>query len=157
MNFKEPLVPLLDPKGRLFGKVNILDLALVLLAIAVGAALFMKLTPAYRPAPAMPAPGAGLNARIVIRLEPDCAWLAEHIAPGDKAVDPRSAEVVFEVQTVNAAEGWLDVEALVRTGADSEDRLFFGNRLLLPGQRFEVATQSCVIEGRVAEVERISP
>lgn len=87
---------IIDDKGRLFGKMNIIDLFVVIVVLAVIAAAAYRLVPRSKPAaPAEAAATGDVYVTVMARLVPE--EVGEQLAIGDKLVAKgtyTSAEIV---------------------------------------------------------------
>lgn len=148
---------LLDNRGRLFGRMNVIDLTVVAVLCAVGAAVYVRVSGVGRPVQPYALDTNTVRAIIDLRLPAEHAWLDPHIEPGLHQADPRTGEVVAEVvsKQIDAAGG-LVVTARLRAVRDSRDRLLYGDGPLVPGRKLTIETPMCHIEGIVADV-RLEP
>ena len=129
-------------------KMRTSDLAVVLLALAIGigAYVWSVRTPV--------AGGTGTPrfewVSVEIQLGSEQVWMREFIQPGLRRLDPRSNEPVAEVVGIaDAPGGTLLVAARVRAGFYPDGRVLFDAKPLLPGQTIRIETPRCVIEGRL--------
>ncbi len=147
---------LLDEKGRLFGVVNVIDLTIVAILCAVGAAAYVRISLTGSPAQPYALEANTVHAITDLRLPPERAWLDPHIEPGLQQADPRTGEVVAEVigKRADIATGGLVVTVRLRAVRDGRNRLLHGDGPLVPGRRLTIDTPSCQIEGIVADVRQ---
>jgi hypothetical protein len=149
---------LLDDKGRLFGVVNVIDLAVVAILCAVAAAAYVRISGPGRPAQPYALETSTVTAIVDLRLPADRVWLGQYIEPGLQQIDPRTGGVVAEISAkrTDDAAGGLVVTVRLRAVRDGRDRLLYGDGPLVPGRKLTVETPACHIEGIVSEV-RLEP
>lgn len=133
---------LIDDKGRLFGLVNIVDLAVVLLVVAVAARIGLKsrLLRAVNPSTLKPV-------EVVLLIEDVRPATADAVSEGDTIVNAKSnavlgeliaKEVVPALKEVETADGRLveaeapyrkDVYITVRGQGASDRKCYYSGRL----------------------------
>jgi hypothetical protein len=143
----------IDDRGRLFGRVSIIDLLVAVIVLAVGAVAYQMLTAPDR----LARPWAGGEhaewLRVEVRLPAEDAWLAGRIDPGMAERDPRTGDARAEVLAVRP-EGDAAVVALrLRAARDPRGRWFYGNIPLVPGRVIDFEGEEVYFEGPVASVE----
>ena len=145
-----------DEQGRLWGKVNVIDLGVVVAVCVVVVVAYVQLTAPYRVAPQFALPHTRTAVEVDLRLPPDQTWMERFVVTGLQQRDPRSGEIVAEVLGCRSTEdGGLAVDVrlvAVRDPGAGEGRLMFGNRRLVPGELLRIETEGCVIEGRIARI-----
>ena len=145
---------LLDDRGRLFGLVNVIDLALVLLVSLVVVTGYLRLTAPGRWAEPYPLPDEQVHADTVLRVPADRAWIARYIEPGLAQRDARSGKALAEVTGMSHREdGQLDVRLRLRAARDADGTLLYDGTRLAPGRGLKIDTPACTIEGTVAAVD----
>ncbi|MCP4643153.1 MAG: DUF4330 family protein [bacterium] len=149
---------IVDDKGRLFGRVNLLDLFLCAVAVLAGVVGYVKIMAPERSAPVYSAGEADTWVIADVALPPGRAWMVEPAVPGATQIDPRTGTPIAEIVSAESdSDGLVTVRMRLRVAKDSAGRLVFGNILLLPGQRVRIETDACVIEGNVARIADDSP
>lgn len=144
-------MPVAEARGRRFGRLNLIDLALVIGACLVGAALYVRLSPAYRVAP--PYQGDAVDwVTIELQLPPGMGFLCDSARAGLTALDPRTGAATARVQGCNAADP-PRVTVQLRAARDAQGRWFHDNTPLVPGQSLRIETEACVLEGRIATAQ----
>ena len=133
---------------RLLGRVNLIDLLVVLLVVLLGAVLYIKLSGSQRIAPQFLTTENAVWVDVELRLPNDRAWLTEHATPGLESLDPRSGKVIAEVRGVG--QGIIHLRLLA--AKDSQERLVFGRGPLVPGRKLILETEQCIIEGYVMSI-----
>lgn len=145
---------ILDAEGRLLGKINIVDLAIVAIVCAAVAGAYVKLSAPYRVAPPFSVGASRLWVEVDIQLPPDQAWMEAYALPGDKQYDGRSGEVNAEILGTERPEpgGVLMVRARVLATRDESERLFYDGRRLAPGRQLRLETARAIVEGVVSRL-----
>jgi len=143
-------VTLLDREGRLFGRVNILDAAVLLGAVLAGAAAYHLLTSGNRVAPPFALPENSAWVDTTLWLPPGEAFLQDSLTPGDLQREPRTGEPIAELVSshLNLRGFWVELRLYAQR--DAEGRWLYRDRQLLPGRELEIETQNVVILGKVA-------
>lgn len=148
-------MPVIPAKGPRLGRVNLIDFALVIGACLVGAALYVRLSPGYRIAP--PYPGDASDwVTIELQLPPGMGFLCDSAQAGLTARDPRTGADTARVQGCDATDP-PRVTVQLRAAQDAQGRWFHDNTPLLPGQPLRIETSACILEGRIATVQRPVP
>jgi len=143
----------IDDKGRLFSKLNVIDLLIVLVVCLVVAVAYVKLTSPFRITPQYALPDSGEWIEVEIVLPSEQSWMNAFAEPGLTQLDARSGERIAEVLGSRQNEDGLTVvEARVRAGRDRQGRKIFDRHLLVPGQKVRIETEACVIEGYVSRL-----
>jgi hypothetical protein len=143
----------IDDKGRLFRKLNVIDLLIVLVVCLFVAVAYVKLTAPYRIAPQYPLPDSGEWIEVDIVLPSEQSWMKAFAAPGLTQLDARSGERIAQILGSHEnKDGLTVVVARVRAGRDRQGRKIFDRHLLVPGQKVRIETEECVIEGYVARL-----
>jgi hypothetical protein len=143
-------VPLLDRDGRLFGRVNILDAAVLLGAVLAGVAAYHLLTAGNRIAPPFALPENSAWVSATLWMPPGEAFLQNSFTPGDLQRDPRTGEPIAELISshVNLRGFWVELRLYAQR--DAEGRWLYRDRHLLPGRELEIETSNVVLLGKVA-------
>ena len=145
---------LIDERGRLFGRINLVDLFVVLFVCAAGAVAYSWLTPSYRVAPPYSLSSKGVWIEVDLYVESELAWIGESLTPGQVRLDPRSGRVMAEILGTEeiGSHGGLVVHTRLQAVGDEAGRYFFQGKTLVPGQEIRIETDESVIEGRVYRI-----
>ncbi|MBN2309743.1 MAG: DUF4330 domain-containing protein [Candidatus Hydrogenedentes bacterium] len=148
---------IIDEKGRLFGRLNVIDLLAVAIVCVLTAAVYVKLTSAYRLAPQYLLPREAFSVDVELRLPPDQAWMADYVAAGMRHVDAHSGRILAEILGVEPTPGGsLAVRVRLLVVEGQLDRVLFNGTPVVPGQRLRIETERCVVEGCVSSIpERV--
>ncbi len=148
-------MPFIDEKGRILGKLNVIDLFVVALICLISTLGYLKLTAPHRVASPYPTSSNTKWITIELRLSDDKSWLIQKVVPGALQLDGRSgkpnAEIISATDTKN--EGPM-VIVKVLASVDPQGRLVFGPALLVPGRELRIETSQCIVEGLVAAVHK---
>lgn len=145
---------LLDEKGRLLGRVSIIDLAILAIALAGGALTYRFLAQPARIAPPFPLESRQAWVAAGLYIPPERAWLAGAIPLHAAERDPRSGEPIAEITGVRPHDsGGLVVAVRLRAVYDSQQRLVYGPELLVPGRELAIRTEQCHLSGHIMSVE----
>ena len=142
-------MPLMDPKGRLFGTVNLFDLFLVMIVAAVVVIAYQRLTVDYRVAPPYALDAQQVTVAVDLQLPKENAWLCDAIAPGLQEIDPRSGEARATVVQAAVVEGIPLVSLRISAVRDGSDRILFKGSPLLPGRSLRLEMTTHLVEGVV--------
>ncbi|MFC7071575.1 DUF4330 family protein [Halovenus rubra] len=145
---------LLDEDGRLFGLVNIVDVLVVLLVLAVVVAGVVLLFPS----------GSGKTDTryVTLDLGDQPNYLAEAISPGDEWTPDRTSDsvTITDVYRVNNGTGTNVLARAAVNGTQvepegpAEEPIFeFRGNPLRTGQTFNIVTSEYEVEGAVTRVE----
>jgi len=146
---------LIDEKGRLPGRLNVVDLFVVVLVCLVVAVGYVKLAAPHRITPQHLLPKTRTWVEVEVRAP---AWLAPFASTGLVQRDPRSGEVVAEIVGCRqTADGAAAVAVQLLAARDAQGRLIFGDKLVVPGQWLLIETDGCVVEGAVCRVGSGAP
>ena len=146
-------MPLFDEKGRFFGKLSIIDTAIVLVVCVCAAALYAVVTRTYRvPAP-YPADPHHEWLAVDIRLPQEQSWMVACIEPGARQLSARGQIPMAEIVGATLLpEGDVVVKVKLYVVRDTQGRPVWDNELVTPGRGLLVRTPSCYVEGRVSAV-----
>ena len=143
----------MDERGRLLGRMNVIDLAAVALICAVVAAAYVRLTAPHRIAPPYPSGAVRAWVEADLRLPRDQTWMQEHLVPGARQLDARNGDVLAEIRAGRLADSGCVVTVRLRALRDGAGRLLYGDAPLVPGRQLRIETESSVVEGWVSRVE----
>lgn len=146
---------IIDEKGRILGRLNLLDGFVVLMVCALVVWGFLAIMAPQRVASPYPLRSNEQWVRVDLRLPPERAWMGEHIAKGQRHLDARSGNTQVEVLGVASTETdeGLVVTLRLLAVSDHEGRLVYDGKNLVPGLELRIETEANVIEGRVSRVE----
>lgn len=146
---------IIDEKGRILGRLNLLDCFVVLVVCALVVWGFLAIMAPQRVASPYPLRSNEQWVQVDLRLPAERAWLGEHIAAGQRHVDARSGDTRAEVLGVasSGTDKGLVVTLRLLAVRDHEGRLVYGGQNLVPGLEMRIETDASVIEGRVSRVE----
>jgi len=148
---------LLDERGRLLGRLNLIDLLVVVVLCALVAAAYVRLTASYRVAPPFALPQTTVRwAEVELQLPQTYDWICDAATSGSQEHDPRSGDLVAEVLSCSLVEGLPHVRLRVCALEDTSARLLFKNDRLVPGRTLRIETENCILDGVVARIESIS-
>lgn len=147
-------MPLLDSNGRLFGKLNLFDLFLILVVLAIVVLAYQRLTVDYRVAPPYALEARQVTVAVDLQLPRELAWLCEAATAGLQETDPRSGEARAIVKGCRVEDGLPMVSLQVFAVRDGADRILFEGAPLLPGRTLQIDTDVLILEG---VVRRITP
>lgn len=147
-------MPILDSKGRLFGRVNIIDLAalvliLVVLVVAVGArfrggTLTQNMRFLQRDAPVV----------VTLVLRDDASFMADQVRVGDARRDAEGVRAqAARVLPAPGHGGPARVEIWLRSSVSSEGRRMYGAHRLQVGHPFRVELEEYQLHGYVESIE----
>ena len=142
-------MPLIDPKGRLFGTVNLFDLFLVLIVVAIAVIAYQRLTVDYRVAPPYALETQQVTVAVDLQLPTENAWLCDALAPGLEETDPRSGEARATVVGAAVIDGIPQVSLRIFAVRDGADRILFRGSPLLPGRTLKLEMTTHLLEGVV--------
>jgi hypothetical protein len=148
---------MIDEKGRLFGKLNLLDLAVITAVLVVFAAAWVRLSAAWHPDQRYPLPETMAPVEVELVLPPDRDWLVPLIrAEGRGAAqrDARSGRVLAELLDARREAGRAVVSARLQAKQDETGARYYRAKRLVPGVPLELKTDACVVTG---VVRRITP
>lgn len=151
-------MPILDKKGRFFGRLSIIDAAIVLVVCVLAAALYGAVTRMYRvPAP-YPADPHHEWLAVDIRLPRGQSWMADHIEPGARQLSARDRIPMAEIVEASLLpSGGVAVRVRLYVVRDTEGRPVWDNELVVAGRNVLIRTPSCYVEGRVSSVGSADP
>jgi len=150
-------VRFLDDKGRLLGRLNIIDAAVLLAALLAGVTAYQVLTAGHRVAPPFALEENSGWRLVEIWMPPSDAFLAEDLQRGAWQPDPRSGEPIARIEGWEVVAGrGLRVDVALWCQVDSEGRVLYRSRQLLPGRELEIETEVCVVLGKVVSVGEAS-
>lgn len=151
-------MPILDNKGRLFGRINIIDLTalvliLVVLAVAVGSrirggTLTQNVRFMHREAP------------VVLTLVPrrDVSFLADQIQAGDSRRDSEGVMAqVLRVERGESANDPVRLEIWLRARISSEGERMYQIRRLGVGRPIRLEMEDYQVHGYIEAVEEAGP
>lgn len=144
---------ILDRDGRLFGRVNLIDLVVIVgvcLVVSVG---YVRLTVPYRVAPPFALTETVQWVELDLQLPAEQTWTCDVAEAGIQELDPRSGEAVAEILGCAVVNGFPEVRVKVRAVRDGSGRLLFENDRLVPGRKLTLETDACILDGIVARVE----
>ncbi|MBI1320859.1 MAG: hypothetical protein GC168_18190 [Candidatus Hydrogenedens sp.] len=146
-------MPFIDREGRLLGRLNLIDAALLLGALLAGAAAYHVLTAGNRVAPpfALPENTAWVDA--TLWLPPEQAFLLPHLKTGSAQRDPRTGAVLADITGAAADAQGVRVELRLSAQRDSEGRWIYRSRALLVGRELEIETETVALKGLVARFQ----
>ncbi len=150
-------MPLLDHNGRLFGKLNLFDLFLVLVILAISALAYQRLTVDYRVAPPYALEERQVALTVQLQLPQEHGWLSELATVGLKEFDPRSGEIRAEVLGNHTENNIPLVTLRLNAVRDGADRLLYRGTPLLPGRALRLELESIILDGIVRQVTPESP
>lgn len=145
------MVRWLDRQGRIFGRVNIIDLAIVMLVCVVTALAYSAIVKRYRMVSPYPLSTNTGWVRTEIKVSPERAILQPLIKPGLKELSVRNGFPVAEILSCKAApDGGLLVSVRLCVSRDHEGRIYYEGTPLLPGRSLRINTDTCILEGFTA-------
>ena len=152
---------IVDQNGRVFGRVNFIDLTAAITAILVAAAAYGYFSAPHRTAPESLRTVGGAWCEVVLRLTADQGWLVESIEAGQQERDARTGELLAEVQSAERLpDGDVEVRIHCRAIPEQDGHFSVDGKRLVPGERLKIRTEGCVLEGFIRSarpVERAAP
>jgi hypothetical protein len=145
-------MPLLDNNGRVLGKINLFDLFLVLVVVAVAALAYQRLTVDYRVAPPYALETRQVVVNLDLQLPPERAWLCDETLPGLMETDPRSGEARTEVLVCEVRDGVPVVSLTIYAVRDGAGRILFKGSPVLPGRKIQLETEAVILEGVIRRI-----
>lgn len=145
-------MPLLDHKGRLFGKLNLFDAFVIVIVVTLTVLVYRWLTVDYRVAPPYALDSTESVVRVELQLPRDQVWLCEVVVAGLEEVDPRSGEARARVLSCTVEAGVAIVVLYVYAVEDSAGRLLFEGVPLVPGRTLDLETETVLLNGVVRRV-----
>ena len=148
---------LIDKNGKIFGKVNILDFAVLLLVLLVVFIVAInKFFPDRVPGVIRRMPQQK-EFIVKVILDKERNWLADYIKTGDGQRDLENnfmAEII-KVKKAKIADNTYSVIITLRLKANIEPGGFivYGSNLLRPGENFVLETKGYLLKGLVYSVE----
>ena len=144
-------MPWLDQQGKLFGRLNIIDLGVVVLVCALTALSYSAIVKRYRTVSPYPLSANTGWVRTDIILSPERAVLQPYLKPGSRELSARNGLPVAEIVSSSPnADGSLTVQVRLCVSQDSAGRMYYDGTPLLPGRSLRINTNSCIVEGFVA-------
>ena len=150
-------MPLLDKDGRLLGRLNIFDLFVACVVVALVCIAYVKLSAPNRVAPPFASETSQAIAAVALQLPVDQPWMCDLAKPGLGEVDPRTGAPVAEVLGGSVREGLPVVDLRVHAVRDGAGHVLFEGQPLLPGRRLEINTDEAIFAGVVRSVKDESP
>ena len=150
-------MPLLDREGRLFGRLNLIDLAVIVSVCLIASVAYVRLTVPYRVAPPFALSKTIHWVQLDLQLPAQQTWTCDVAKPGVQELDPRSGAPIAEILGCAVVNGFPEVHLKVRAVMDASGRLLFENVRLVPGRKLTLETDACFLEGIVARVETPEP
>lgn len=150
-------MPLLDQDGRLLGRLNIFDLFVACVVIALVSIAYVKLSAPNRVAPPFASGETRENVDVALQLPVDQPWMCDYAKPGLGEVDPRTGEPVAEVLGGAVREGFPIVDLRIHAVRDGAGRTLFEGQPLLPGRMLEINTEAAIFSGVVRTVKAAAP
>lgn len=147
---------LIDPNGRILGRVNIADLVLMLLTLVVVAALTATALFPDRALKQIRRMPRQQEALVTIVLGKERSWLANSIVVGDGQKDLENrftAEIIdLKKRPMGGEADAVTVTMRLKAMKDESGLLVYGGRILRPGEEFLLETRKCLIKGLISEV-----
>ena len=142
-------MPLLDQNGRLFGKLNLFDLFVVLMVVAMVVLGYRWLTVDYRVAPPYTLDSTAVAIEIDLLLPPGREWLCDYVTEGLEEKDPRSGTPRARLRGCRTEDGRTLVQVELNGVRDGSDRILYRGEPLLPGRELRLETEAVLLEGVV--------
>ena len=143
----------MDGKGRLFGRVSVVDLAMVLLVCAVVVAGYRHFSAPYRGVPGAASGAEAAWTPIEIVLPPEEVWVADFDFTDAVERDVRSGAPLARLTGGKVdARGIPVVYAEVLASEGETGVRYYREQPLVPGQRIRIDAPSCIVEGKVARI-----
>ena len=141
----------IDGQGRLFGRLNVIDLVIVVLVCVLTALAYSVIVKRYRTVSPYPLSSNTGWVRTELRLTPERAVLQSFITPGLKELSVRNGLPVAEILLCSGTpDGGLLVSVRLCVSRDKANRIYYEGTPLLPGRSLRINTNACIIEGFVA-------
>ncbi len=149
---------ILDDRGRLFGRMNLLDIVVLLIVSVLAAGLYIKVRYPERIRRLVADVPEEEYVTVHVILPQALNWMQEHISIGDKQLGINSkifAELVFITSQDNPDFG-NDLLLTFKVLATKErgETLVFGRNALKIGNAFVFETPGYILHGYVRDVEQ---
>jgi hypothetical protein len=149
------MMKIIDDKGRLFGKINIFDIMILLLVALLGVATYVGITSPHRFSRIITGKPEYRQVKVTVILPESMHWLKEYIRVGD-VQRGRYGGVIAEIRKVEDRlshnNEYLLVELKVKATVTPGERLSFGGRLLRVGEDFLFKSRDVKFKGYVMKV-----
>jgi hypothetical protein len=145
-------VTLLDKQGRLFGRLNLIDLLVIVAVCLLATVAYVRLTVPYRVAPPFALSETTHWTEVLLQIPAEQTWTCDVATKGIQELDPRSGEPTAEVLGCTTVNGFPQVHLKVRAVQDANGRLLFENDRLVPGRQLTIETDACTLDGIIAHV-----
>ena len=140
----------IDERGRLFGRLNVIDLAIVILVCVLTVLAYSAIVKRYRIVSPYPLSTNTGWVKTDIRLTPERSVLQSLIKPGLKELSLRNGLPVAEILSCHTIpEGGMQVSVRLCVSHDRAGRIYYEGTPLLPGRSLRIITETCIIEGFV--------
>ena len=146
-------MPLLDKNGRILGTLNLFDLFLVVVTIAIVVLAYQRLTVDYRVAPPYALESQQVTVSVDLQLPREQKWICDVAASGAEETDPRSGEARATILGCMVENGLPVVSLRISAVRDGADRILFKGSPLLPGRSLRLETEVIILEGVVRRVQ----
>lgn len=150
-------MPLLDKDGRLLGRLNIFDLFVACVVLALVSIAYVKLSAPSRVAPPFASGETQVVVDVALQLPVDQPWMCDYAKPGLGEVDPRTGEPVADVLGGAVREGFPIIDLRVHAVRDGAGHILFEGQSLLPGRMLEINTDAAIFSGVVRSVKAKAP
>lgn len=150
-------MPLIDREGRLFGRLNVFDLFVVCVVVALAAIAYFKLSAPHRVAPPFALASERVVAEVELQLPAEQPWLCDYAQPGTGEQDPRTGLPSVEVLGCGLREGFHVVALRVHGVRDGDSPLLFEGAPLVPGRHLEINTEVAILSGVVRSTRIVPP
>jgi hypothetical protein len=146
-------MPLLDRNGRILGKLNLFDLFLVVVVVAVVVLAYQRLTVDYRVAPPYALESQQAVVTVDLQLPREQAWICDVATSEAEETDPRSGDARARILGCALEDGVPVVSLRIFAVRDGADRILFKGSPLLPGRSLRLETEVVILEGVVRRVQ----
>lgn len=146
-------MPLLDTKGRLFGKLNLFDLFLVVAVVTLVVLGYQWLAVSHRVAPPYALDSTAVTVRLDLQLPRDRAWLCDAAVADLQETDPRTGEPRARVLGCEMHDDRAIVRLEVHAVQDGAGRVIYRGMPLLPGRELRFETDAVILDGVVRKLD----
>lgn len=150
-------MPLLDKEGRLLGRLNIFDLFVACVVVALVTIAYVKLTASNRVAPPFASGETQVMLDVSLQLPLDQPWMCDLAKPGLGEADPRTGSPLVEVLGGSMREGFPTIDLRIHAVRDNAGHNLFEGQPLLPGRMLEINTEAAIFSGVVRSVQVQAP